>query len=339
MSDMEDTYTPLIDSLIRIGEGKVRASRIVKQLESFLNITLEKSVRHDLKKLSHSRIEEYHKDFTQKEELRKISSAKRFESMHFLVENKLKTKAWLELLYTQNLGLDKQESTPDAGETPSLPEAKADNYESSDSTTLATLYRENITLLYRLDHDLNPYLFAPEKDIYRARRQLEARRKKSRMKHSTFENSIQTTQISASQHLYTWSANIQRLLKIQHPLSMNEVIYLVFRYAREKKLYSQSLFHSNDSTSFLLSHDEPIDSKTLFQKVISNKLQRVGHIAQDGKRYTSSDDSAEYIIPIDAYNISEVLFQKHFAAVSALTDVQSSFSTLFKSNANKSSHR
>lgn len=336
---MDSTYTPLIDSLIRIGEGKVRSSRIVKQLESFLNITFEKSVKHDLKRLSDSRIEQYHKNSKRQEELRMLATAKRSESMHFLVGNKLKTKAWLELLYTQNLGVGTQESIPTADEIPVLPGTKVEDDASFDIAAMATLYRNNITLLYRLDHDLNPYFVAPQKDLFRARRQLEARRKKSRMKHSTFENSIQTTQLSASQHLYTWSANIQKLLKIEHPLSMNEVIYLVFRYAREKKLYSQSLFHSNDLTSFFSSHGEPLDSKTLFQRVISNKLQRVGYITQNGTRYTSSDGSADCHIPTDAYNIPEVLLQRHFAAVCALTDVQSSFPTLFKSNASRSSHR
>lgn len=341
MPPMEETYTALVDSLVRLGEGKVRSSRIVKQLQAFLNVTFDESIKRKLKRLSRNLTEQYNEELKHNEELRKIAVAKQCESMHFLIEKKLKTKAWLDLLYTQNMS--RADPTPVAEKHSDRPEANLAPDLPSDAMTPAKLYRQNLTLLFRLNHDLNPHLFAPKKEVYRARRQLEAKRKKSRMKYDTFEDSIYTTQISPSQHLYTWSESIHDLTNIKEPLTMNEVIYLVFRYARENKLFRKSLFYSNEHTSFLLSNDEPVDSKSLFQKVISHKILRVGHVAQDGVRYNNSaksdNSSATCIIPTDAYNVPGELLQKHFESVSANTDIQSSFSTLFKSKASKSSNR
>lgn len=317
-------YKTLIEALINssLPDENLHSNEIVRQLESFLNTRFDKSIKHDLKKIAHKSISDCRKIEIEREQLYKNAKEVQEKSIQSLIAPKLKTRAWLNSLYLQNVDPEHQEEIINEGI-----EEEAVDYSMPPETTqtkLTSIWRENISLMYRLNHSLNPYSFAPTREKFKERRQINYKRRQASLRSNYKSNneSCLTDYTSITTPLFTWSINMQNLLNIEAPLSTKEVVSLVFKYINKHKLMKDSRFYCDDKTEFI-SHT-PCSSKIVFQHIIANKIDKVGRISRDGVR-TFNDGT---IIPITEYNINE-------EPVIQPTNLSSSFSTIFKSKSHR----
>lgn len=336
---IDRTHTQLIDTLIRQCNGQSTPRHIVKQLQSFLNVSFDKSTKNNLQNYTERQLEKSNQTQMKDIKLRKIMQKKKDDLLASLVINKLKNRAWIELLFKYNVSnkevVDESDAEKETNTTEPEDELKED--EIPTSMPSIDIYRDNLNLICRLDHDLVPNDFAPDLQRYRLRRKYRAKRHKAQREYPFMIgclSNMAVTKSAAYSYLYTWSDDIQRLLKIKNPLTINEATSLVFKYFREHNLLRDNKFYPDDNTQFLL-RNLNFEGRLILsfaERIGTEKIHKVGIISSDGTRHldTKANDSNEdIIIPLSAYNVPEAELENRVRKMMDPKDVIASFPTLY----------
>lgn len=314
-------YIPLIDTLIG-NQPATRSSCVVNQLQSFLNQEFDHALRHKVKKLVHKRRAVHRAKQEKSKTVQEKAVSVHRDLLVSLVESKLRSQCWLDLLYTQNVDQSSPSTVSSGGyvdtEAPSTTEAP----------DIGLVQMENVSLLYRLDHSLNLHTYIPSREQYGQSRKLEARRRKAMARYATYQDSLFQTNSPLSTPLFSWSENITNLLHIEQPLSLNEVVYLLFRYIKENKLRSGNIITCDENIRFLQHDEVAMTAQSLFKAIAQNKIRPLGHIEPSGSRCLSNGDP----LPVALYNVTEEQLLSLTQLRIKQPDITASFQNMLRTN-------
>lgn len=333
---MNSLYTSLIDSLIKTSESPPHHRTIFKQLESYLNIQFDTQLKHELLHFIKLQINNFNNEKLNNSKFLKLANEKKLQCLLNLIEYKLRIKAWLYLLYIKNTNVtfekENIQQEIDNETHQNIHELDIIEEEEYHPIPLESIIRENISLLYRLDHNLKLYSFIPDKITFNTIQKINTKREKSMKNYKTYKDSCSNSIKSYLQrYLFNWSNDIIRIIKIDKPLSISEVVYLIFNHMKINNL-------SNDSTFFLNQNETNVSPQLLFKRIVSHKREKIGQIDQEGNRYiynSANDSTTMTIVPLSDYNISQQEIDDQTTVISKQLDINTCFAKLFKSNINK----
>lgn len=329
-------YVPMIDSIIATHESleKLKPKLIFNQLQAFLNRTFTSDQRHNLKKLIKTRISKLQNQRKKDDEYLIIAKENQLKCFTDLIIDKIRSQIWKDLLYTQNqqdstIADDKIEETVE-DTAPNTTENTPSSLENPTNTRnqISTLYRKNMTLMYQLDHELNPFNLAPTTKNFIKCRQLEAKRKRTKTFYKNYEDTLKVKSAIDSKKLFTWSSDIQNLLNIKDPLTTPEVLYLTHRYLKEHNLFKNSTFHPDNKTLFLGPDSCKFSMTKLFKILESHTQSSVGTLFPDNSRVLKQ--RPDIFIPTDNYNITQQLWDDKTTEFLQNVDILEEFHALYK---------
>lgn len=289
-----DLHKQLILALVQQQDPRERISLslIFLQLQSFLNVRLDKLSKHKLKKYAKSQITQYKAEYEHDKKDESLSSEK-IKELDIIIDNiDKKRNDWLDLLFVKNIGPLTDYNSHDDNEEPVTymkNNEEAQHY--------MNLYCANNVKLEMLSSKAKLISLKPESIILQKRLRLLSSKRQYCKSYKDFDDSLlQNGDIL----LYNWDEKIQNLLNIIHPLASYEVLGLIHRYITVNNLLEDDKLKIDNRLLFLtdtFSKNETNAINDLDIHISQFKKEEAGKQLKNGKRVDNKGNE----IPVSLY--------------------------------------